>query len=94
MITFAELLRKERQSKGLTLDELADKIGRSGSSVSNWERGRSCPSWTTVWKVEDALGFSQGYFMRRLFREIARHWPGEIVLADRSQVLVTKKDGS
>jgi transcriptional regulator with XRE-family HTH domain len=41
---FAELLRRTRQERGLTQDELATIIGvRNVGAVKNWEQGRALP---------------------------------------------------
>ena len=38
-MTVAEQIRSARQSKGMTLKELADRIGTDVSSICRWERG-------------------------------------------------------
>ncbi|MFJ4917688.1 multiprotein-bridging factor 1 family protein [Streptomyces sp. NPDC088726] len=44
----AELLRKGRQSKGLTREQLASKLGRSVSAVQRAERGGNPPPQHTI----------------------------------------------
>lgn len=38
-MTVAEQIRSARQSKGMTLKELADRVGTDVSSICRWERG-------------------------------------------------------
>jgi DNA-binding XRE family transcriptional regulator len=42
--TFGEHLKKRRLELGLELDHVADRIGVTWNSVSNWERGIYRPS--------------------------------------------------
>lgn len=48
-------IRTERQRAGLTLANLANKIGYACSAVSNWERGIKNPSILAIKKVEKIL---------------------------------------
>lgn len=38
-MTVAEQIRSARRSKGMTLRDLADRVGTDVSSVCRWERG-------------------------------------------------------
>ena len=49
-------LRMLRQAKGLTLAQLAGRIGSSVACVSAWETGRNSPSSRMVPKLARALG--------------------------------------
>lgn len=42
-MTFPETLRATRQAHVLTQAELADRLGVSSQTLSNWECGRSSP---------------------------------------------------
>jgi len=48
-------LKAIRKEKKLTQDELAARIGRSVDAVSNIERGKSLPSFSTVEQLCQAL---------------------------------------
>jgi len=50
-----DFLIKARKEKGLTQEELADKLGYSKASVSNWENGYSNPSLSDAFKVSEIL---------------------------------------
>ena len=49
-------IKAERISKGLTQKQLADKIGVHQTAVSQWEKGITQPSASTVSKIIKALG--------------------------------------
>lgn len=49
-------IRNIRKEKGLTIEELAQKIEVSQSMVSQIERGQANPSLDTLWKVSHVLG--------------------------------------
>ena len=42
-VAFGEKLKSHRKSKNLTQEEVAEKIGVSGQSVSKWEKGECLP---------------------------------------------------
>jgi len=48
-------IREIRKSKGLTLEELAEKVNRDWSYLSQIERGKSIPSIETVFLISNAL---------------------------------------
>jgi tetratricopeptide (TPR) repeat protein/transcriptional regulator with XRE-family HTH domain len=58
--TFADLLRRQRRSAGLTQEELAAAAGLSVRAVSDLERGlRRSPHQDTVQLLADALGLGE-----------------------------------
>lgn len=48
-------LIKARKNKSLTQEELAEMLGYSKATVSNWENGHSNPSLSDAFKVSVAL---------------------------------------
>ena len=50
-VFFGELIRNARKSLGLTQRQLADQIGVSNTSVSNWEKGLSRPDADLIQKL-------------------------------------------
>ena len=54
--SFGPLLKKLRESKGLTMQELADLAGISQVQISRLEMGHRAPLWDTVQKLARALG--------------------------------------
>lgn len=60
---FAARLRALRQQRGLSMQELADKIGVSAPSVFNWERGRQPRNKEHIQALADALIVPPGYLL-------------------------------
>jgi len=58
-----ERLRKAREAKGLTLQELADKTGLNIATISLLERKPRDPKISSLGKLADALEVSVGFFM-------------------------------
>ncbi|MBN1384498.1 MAG: helix-turn-helix transcriptional regulator [Elusimicrobia bacterium] len=51
-------VREIRKRRGLTLEELAEKIGRNWSFLSQIERGKGIPSLETLFLICDVLEIS------------------------------------
>lgn len=49
---FGEQLRKAREDKGMTQQNLADKIFVTRQSVSRWERGERYPDLLMIGKTQ------------------------------------------
>jgi transcriptional regulator with XRE-family HTH domain len=61
-----ERLRVERQRKGMTLREIARRVGVSASLVSQIERDKVNPSVSTLWGLVTVLGLT----MSELFSDV------------------------
>src|SRR3954468_7904159 len=55
-----ERLRAERQRKGLTVREIARRVGVSPSLISQIERDKVNPSVSTLWGLVTVLGLQMG----------------------------------
>lgn len=53
-----EFITKLRKGKGLTQEELGEKLGISGKSVSKWERGIHLPDLNNLVPLAEILGVS------------------------------------
>lgn len=51
---FAFMLKQLREDRGLTITELADKLGYSIASILYWENKKTNP---TLYKVQDVADF-------------------------------------
>jgi len=49
-------LREFRAYKGLTLQQLADLLGKPFSTVVPWENGTRCPRWNDIPGITKATG--------------------------------------
>lgn len=58
MAEIAEALRGLRQEHHLTQQELADALGVTRQSVSNWERGKNLPDIETIVCISETHGIS------------------------------------
>lgn len=52
---FAKNLRRIRKSKGLSQEQLAEKIDRSPETISHLERGVNQPTLQTIISIREAL---------------------------------------
>lgn len=52
------LISRLRKEKGMTQQELADKLQLTDKAVSKWERGLACPDISILPQVAEILGVS------------------------------------
>lgn len=57
-VTNDSLIAQARIKKGMTQEELARRMGVSGSMVGTWERGARTPKLSSLKKIAAALGCS------------------------------------
>jgi len=63
-------LKEERSKAGMKQEELAQAIGVSRQTVSNWENNRSYPDIASVMKLSDLYGLSLDELLKELEIEI------------------------
>lgn len=63
-IKFSKFLKKSRLEKGLTQEELANKLNVTTQAVSKWENGKGYPDVTTLGNLAKALDLSIDELMR------------------------------
>lgn len=57
-------LRTCRELLGWSLEEAGKRLCTSGQTVSNWERGKTCPSMQDIARYANVAGFSpQSFFI-------------------------------
>ncbi|HET9894139.1 MAG TPA: XRE family transcriptional regulator [Streptosporangiaceae bacterium] len=57
-VKVGSLIRRERQKQGISLRELARRVGISGSMLSQVETDRTRPSVSTIYAIANELGLS------------------------------------
>ncbi|RXT07781.1 helix-turn-helix domain-containing protein [Ammoniphilus sp. CFH 90114] len=62
-------IRLQRKRVGMTVEEVAEKIGLSQSMVSQVERGKAKPSLDTIWKLSILLDVPLNYFFEGIEKE-------------------------
>ncbi|MEA4989087.1 MAG: helix-turn-helix transcriptional regulator [Anaerovorax sp.] len=61
---FAEKISKLRKNKGMTQQELAEKLGVTNKAVSRWETGEGYPEVTLLAPLSNCLGVTVDYLFR------------------------------
>lgn len=61
---FSERLKNEREKKGWSQTDLADKIHVSRQSVSKWETGKNYPSIEIIIELSDLFGITIDEMLR------------------------------
>lgn len=62
----ARLIRHERKRRGLTLEELAEKVGLTAGALSHIENGRRLPAPENAVAIARALGFDEALALAAL----------------------------
>ena len=62
---FEDNLKTLRKKRGLTQQELADKVGTNRVNVTKWETGRTEPSLENIVKLADLLDVSLDWLFGR-----------------------------
>ncbi|MCR4989759.1 MAG: helix-turn-helix domain-containing protein [Lachnospiraceae bacterium] len=90
-MTIGENIRRIRKEKGMTVKELAERVGISDTYMRFYENGQRSPKKDAIKKIADALGVNPEVFynadtdpvtsMHRLFH-IFKQYPGKICSAE------------
>lgn len=64
----AALLKRLREERDITQEQLAFDAGITTSALSRIERGLNSPGWLTVKRIAEALGLSLGELIADLER--------------------------
>lgn len=64
-MTFGEVLRKLRESKRLSQTELGKILGKTQSTIANYEKGKLKPGSDTINKIADYFMVSSDYLLGR-----------------------------
>jgi len=84
---FAETLRKLRESRGLTQNQLGKQIFVNHSTIARWESGTRLPDSTMISRLADLLGVDAN----TLFQMAAQSDESpNVILVDDSKVVLTQ----
>ena len=82
-----EKIRRVRTAQGLTLRQVAQKVGLTRAAISQIERDRSNPSIGSLKAIADALGITMG----SLFD--TAHPPGSLVVHPSQRKVLSRRRG-
>lgn len=71
MFTFCERLKKEREKRGLTQEEMAKAIGVGQTAYCYFENGMRVPSIAVLIQIADYCNVSIDYLVGRVVRNAA-----------------------
>lgn len=63
-MTFCDKLQTLRKSKGITQEELAEKLNVSRAAVAKWEAGQSYPDISNLIQISDLMNVTVDYLVR------------------------------
>lgn len=63
-MTLGEKLQKLRRARGMTQEQLAERVGVSRQSMSGWENGAALPDTVHVIALADLFGVTTDYLLR------------------------------
>lgn len=72
-LAFGIKLRTARQNKGMTRDELAEKVGITGSAIAHIERGNKSTSLRVMVKFCEILDISPQYLLSKEFDQTLKN---------------------
>ena len=61
-IKIGKYISEKRKAAGLTQEQFAEKLGKSGKAVSKWERGVCLPDVSVYTELCDILGITLNEF--------------------------------
>jgi transcriptional regulator with XRE-family HTH domain len=64
-------VKAARQQKGLTQAQLAEAIDKACETISNIERGKTAPNFSTLYDIANVLGLPMGEFFELDHEEIS-----------------------
>ena len=69
-VKIGEAIRNQRKNQGLTLNELGQRMGISGSLVGQYERGVVNPKYETIIRFADALNVVPRVILGNAFMDV------------------------
>ena len=72
MVSIGERIKQARIAAGLSLRELAERVGVSAMAISKYENGLMVPGSDVLIRLGNALGVKVGYFLRPVQVDVQR----------------------
>ena len=63
-MSIADRIQTLRKSKGISQEELADKVGVSRQAVSKWESGQSAPDIEKIILLSEFFGVTTDFLLK------------------------------
>ena len=82
-MNIAERIQSLRKAKGISQEELADRVGVSRQAVSKWESGQSTPDIEKIILLSDYYEVTTDYLLKGIEREKEESIELETAKADR-----------
>ena len=73
-MTIADRIQSLRKAKGMSQEELADKVGVSRQAVSKWESEQATPDLDKVVIMSDIFEVTTDYLLKGIEPVITRRW--------------------
>ena len=74
MTIFATRLKKLREEKNISQQELAEVVGTTNKAVSTWEQGTKVPRQPRIKKLADYFNVSVDYLLGRTEMKMWENW--------------------
>lgn len=81
-LTFADILRGHRLLRGLTQEEIGEKLGVTKQTVSDYESGRHIPTLKKALEIGTKIDLSPEFIARAIFSDMLTQ-EGKSELIDR-----------
>ena len=91
-MNMADRIQYLRKTKGISQEELADKVGVSRQAVSKWESEQSTPELEKVIIMSDYFGVTTDYILKGIARS-SENEPPRFVLSEclRNRICLESK---
>ena len=77
--SIGEMISSLRKEKGMTQNDLAEKMNVTDKAVSKWERNLSCPDVNSIPKLAEVLGVSVDELLNARKSEPSNHKANRII---------------
>ena len=93
-MTLADRIQQLRKQKGISQEELADRVGVSRQAVSKWENNLSCPDITILPELASIFGISVDELLGRTPPKEERVHEAEVIKPEEKEHILDYTIGS